>query len=89
MNKLKKYPKVEGSNKQYLTNDSNDALKRAKNAMKDYGDEFISLELILLGIIKGKDKGAQILKDLGATENALKQAITELRKGRKVGNTKC
>lgn len=81
---LKKYPKVEGSDKQFLTNDSNAALKRAKKAMQAYGDEFISLELIFLGILQGKDKTAQILKDLGATEKALKKGIEELRKGRKV-----
>ena len=77
-------PKVEGSDKQFLTNDANKALSQAKKMLKDFGDEFISIELLLLGILKGKDKGATILKDLGATEKALKAAILELRKGRKV-----
>lgn len=81
---IKTYPKVEGVQKQFLTNDSNQSLSRAKKALKDFGDEYISLELILLGILKGKDKGARILKDLGATEKNLKAAINELRKGRKV-----
>ncbi len=81
---IKKYPKVEGSDKQYLTNDANAALKRAKDLLKDFGDEFISLELIFLGILKGKDKTSQLLKDLGATEKLLKAAIEELRKGRNV-----
>ena len=81
---IESYPKVKGVQKQYLTNDANQALSRAKKALKEFQDEYISLELILVGILKGKDKGAQILKDLGATEKGIKGAITELRKGRKV-----
>lgn len=81
---ISKYPKVEGSDKQFLTNDANAALKRAKDLLKEFNDEYISLELIFLGILKGKDKAAQILKDLGATEKDLKKAISELRKGSSV-----
>lgn len=81
---VRKYPKVEGSDKQFLSNDANKALATAKKFLTEFEDEFISLELILLGIISGKDKGASILKDLGATIDGLKAAIKELRKGRKV-----
>ncbi len=81
---IKKYPKVEGSDKQYLTNDANQSLSRAKKLLKEFEDDFISVELILLGILKGKDKAAQILKDAGATEKEMKAAILELRKERKV-----
>jgi len=81
---MKKYPRVEGNEKQFLTNDSNAALSRAKKLLPEFGDEFISVELILLGILGGKDKGAQILKDLGVTEKGLKAAILEIRKGSKV-----
>lgn len=81
---VKKYPRVEGTEKQFLTNDANQALAAAKKLLKEFDDEYISVELILLGILKGKDKGAQILKDKGATEKNLKDAIKELRKGRKV-----
>jgi ATP-dependent Clp protease ATP-binding subunit ClpB len=81
---IKAYPRVEGAQKQYLTNDSNQALSRAKKLLKDFGDEFISVELILLGILGGKDKGAKLLKEQGATEDGMKAAILELRKGRKV-----
>ncbi len=78
-------PKVEGgTEKQFLTNDANKALSYAKKMLKEFGDEYISIELMLLGILNGKDKGATILKNLGATEKALKAAILELRKGRKV-----
>ena len=81
---IKSYPKVEGGGKQYLSNDANKAWAVARNIIKDFGDEYISLEMILLGILKGKDKGAQILKDQGATAKNLQTAINELRKGRKV-----
>ena len=78
------YPKVEGEAKQYLTRDANQALSRAKKLLTEFGDEFISLELILLGIVQGKDKGALILQAVGVSEAELKKAILELRKGRKV-----
>ncbi|MFK7932963.1 MAG: ATP-dependent chaperone ClpB [Saprospiraceae bacterium] len=81
---IKSYPKVKGSEKQYLTPDANKALSTAKKALKEFGDEFISVELMLYGIVQGKDKGAQILRDLGVKKKALKAAIEELRKGRKV-----
>ena len=50
---IRTYPKVEGADKQFLTNDSNKALSRAKKNLKEYGDEYISVEMILLGIIQG------------------------------------
>lgn len=81
---LEKYPKVQGADKQYLTNDANKALATAKKYLKEFGDEFISVELILLGIIDGNDKAASLLKNLGATSDKMKSAIAELRKGRKV-----
>ena len=81
---MERYPKVEGAAKQFLTNNANASLSRAKKLLKEFGDEFISLELMLLGILAGKDKGAQILKDLGVTAKGLTQAIKEIRKGSKV-----
>ncbi len=81
---IESFPKVEGSDKKYLTNDANKALAKAKKLMKAYGDEYISVELILLGILGGNDKASKILKDNGATEDGLKAAIAELRKGTKV-----
>ena len=80
----RRYPKVRGAEKQYLTNDANKALSRAKKLLQEFGDEYISVELMLLGILGGKDKGAKILKDVGVTEGQLKSAINELRKGKKV-----
>ncbi len=81
---IRKYPKVDGTDKQFLTNDANKSLSAAKKLLKAFGDEFISLELMLLGILKGNDKGAQILKDLGVTEKNLTEAIKEIRKGNKI-----
>ncbi len=81
---IRKIPKVQGASKQYLSNDANRALSTAKKLLKLYGDQYISIELILLGIMMGTDKGAKILKMLGATDKKLKAAIKELRKDAKV-----
>lgn len=81
---IKTYPRVEGTDKQYLTDDANKALATAKKLLPEFGDEFISIELMLLGIIKGSDKAAVLLRGLGATEEGLREGIEELRKGRKV-----
>ena len=81
---IDKTPKVEGTKKQYLTKDANRALSRAKKALPDFGDQYISVELILLGIVQGNDETAKLLQKLGATDEAFRTAIDELRKGRKV-----
>lgn len=83
---FKDFPKIKGTDQQYLTNDANKALSKAKGMLTAFGDSFISLELMLLAIVQGEDKGARILKDLGMTEANLKGAIQELRKGRKVSD---
>ncbi len=81
---LERYPKVSNVDKQFLTNDANKSLSAAKKLLKEFGDEFISLELMLMGMVKGTDAAAKILKDQGVTANDLKNAILELRKGRTV-----
>ena len=83
---IQKYPKVQGTDKQYLTNDANRALAAAKKMLGEFGDEYISIELMMLGILQGSDTGAKILKELGATEKDFRAAILELRKGRKVSD---
>lgn len=83
---LPRYPKVEGTEKQYLTNDANKALATAKTFLKEFGDDYISLELIVLAILKGNDKGGRILKEAGMNEEALKKAILELRKGKTIND---
>lgn len=83
---FKDFPKITGTDQQYLTNDANKALSKAKGMLTAFGDSFISLELMLLAIVQGEDKGARMLKDLGMTEANLRGAIQELRKGRKVSD---
>ena len=77
-------PKVQGADKQYLTSEANKAVAAAKLLLKDFGDEYISVELLLLGIVKGNDKAARLLREFGATFEVLSAAVKELRKGRKV-----
>jgi ATP-dependent Clp protease ATP-binding subunit ClpB len=83
---LRSLAKVKNADKQYLSNDANQVLARAKKLSEELGDEYITLEVILWSIIKGSDSASRILKDLGATESACKSAILELRKGRKVND---
>ena len=77
------YPKVSGGSP-YLSNDAAQAVTRANTQMKEMGDEFVSVEHLLLGILGGRDSAATLLKDNGFTEKDLKAAIQELRGGRKV-----
>ncbi|MFC7670316.1 Clp protease N-terminal domain-containing protein [Hymenobacter humi] len=77
------YPKVSGGSP-YFANDAAAAVQRANTVMKDMGDEFVSVEHLLLGILSGKDAVATLLKDTGFNDKDLKAAIQELRGGRKV-----
>ena len=61
-----------------------EALNRAFTYLKSFGDEFVSLEHLLLAILEGSDSGAAMLKDMGVTKAGLTAAIKELRKGEKV-----
>ncbi len=81
---IDKHERVKGATKQHLTKNCNRALNRAKKMMPEFKDDFISLELVLLGIMQGDDKGAEILKEAGATEKGLRAAMKELRKGKTV-----
>lgn len=77
------YPKVMGG-EPYLSRESNAALQKATDLAKKMDDQYVSIEHILLGILAEKSTASQIMKDAGITENGLKHAITELRKGSKV-----
>ena len=79
-----KLPKVEGGGNQYLSQSANAALQAAQKYLKEYGDEFVSVEHLLLGILAGKDDTAKLLKELGVSEKELKLAVASLRKGSKV-----
>jgi ATP-dependent Clp protease ATP-binding subunit ClpB len=76
-------PKVSGQ-QPYLSNAANQVMVKAKDYLKNFGDEFVAIEHLLLGILAGTDKTAQLLKDQGMSEKALIEAIKELRKGNKV-----
>jgi ATP-dependent Clp protease ATP-binding subunit ClpB len=77
------YPKVSGG-ELYLSKAANESLNKANNYLKDFGDEYVSIEHLLLGILKGSDQVSQLLKDNGISEKELIAAIKELRKGEKV-----
>ena len=83
-NGIKATPKVSGSDKQYLTPEANKALARAKKMLPGFGDKYIGVELMLLGILQGNDAFGKMLKQLGASEEAMNQAIRDLRKGEKI-----
>ncbi|WP_207427473.1 ATP-dependent chaperone ClpB [Pedobacter sp. SYSU D00535] len=80
---IQSYPKVSGSNI-YLSSSANAALVKAQGYLKEFKDEFVSVEHILLGILNAGDKTSGMLKDAGVTEKDLKKAITELRGDNKV-----
>lgn len=79
------YPKVSGG-EVYLSNDSNKALEKATKLASEMGDQYVSLEHILLGLLDNRDQVSQLLKDSGLTEKEVKVAIAELRKGSKVNS---
>jgi ATP-dependent Clp protease ATP-binding subunit ClpB len=79
---VESYPKVEGG-EVYFSRYAGEALQKANSALKLFGDEYVTIEHMLIGIIQTKDQSSQILKDSGVTENGLIAAIKELRKGKK------
>ena len=81
---IKAYPKVSGDGGQYLSNSANQALNKAQSFLKEFGDEFVSVEHLLLGLLSAGDNTSTLLKDAGINEKDLKLAIKELRGGSKV-----
>ncbi len=75
-------PKVSGG-EQYLSRQANDVLQNAVASAHDLGDEYVTIEGILLGLLKTDCNAAKILKDAGMTVRELRAAIDELRKGNK------
>jgi ATP-dependent Clp protease ATP-binding subunit ClpB len=79
------FPKVSGGNgNPYLGSDANQALIKAQSYLKEFGDEFVSVEHVLLGLLDGKRGVATLLKDAGLNDKDLKKAIKELRGDSKV-----
>ena len=77
-------PRVQGAGQPYLSNDTNQILINAEDLAKKMGDEFVSVEPILLAIVKGNSTASRILKDAGANEKDMLAAIKELRQGQNV-----
>jgi ATP-dependent Clp protease ATP-binding subunit ClpB len=77
------FPKVSGGQLS-LSAEANASLNRAANFLKEFNDEYITLEHLLLSIAEGRDQASQMLRDSGVTQKDLKKAIAELRKGQRV-----
>ncbi|MEY2703313.1 MAG: ATPase with chaperone ATP-binding subunit [Bacteroidota bacterium] len=80
---LQHFPKVSGG-EIMLSREAGATLNEAELLAKKMNDEFVSIEHLVLAILKSKSKVAQILKDQGVTEKGLERAIAELRKGERV-----
>ena len=80
---IKHLPRVQGG-QPYLSNDSNNVLVRAQETAQKMGDEFVSVEPILLALLNVNSTAARIMKDAGCTEKEMTKAIQELRQGQKV-----
>ena len=81
---LKHLPRVEGGGQPYLSNGSNSVLTKAVDDSQKMGDEFVSVEPILLALLQVNSTASRMLKDSGCTEKEMKKAIEELRQGQKV-----
>ncbi|WP_406827317.1 ATP-dependent chaperone ClpB [Pedobacter sp. KACC 23697] len=75
---IARFPKVSGSNV-YLSSNVNNVLQKAQTFLKEFKDEFVSVEHLLLGILAVNDSTSKLLKEQGVNEKDLKKAITELR----------
>ena len=80
---IETYPKVSGTNI-YLSSNTNLTLQKAATYLKEFKDDFVSVEHILLGILSVNDKASTLLKDMGVNEKDLKKAIKDLRGNNKV-----
>ncbi len=80
---LSRLPKVSGG-EPYLSSDSNKVFEKANAFATENGDQYVTVEAILVGLLSVNSPASKILKDAGATEDDLKMAINELRQGRKV-----
>ena len=84
---IQKLPKVSGAEPaQTISRELNNVVLRAGSDLKQFGDEFVSVEHLLLGLVQGNDNTAKLLKDAGLTEKGLIAAIKDLRKGSTVNS---
>ncbi len=84
---IQKLPKVNGTEPaQTISREMNSVILRASSDLKQFGDEFVSPEHLLLGLVQGSDNTAKLLKDAGLTEKGLIAAVKDLRKGSTVNS---
>lgn len=81
---IESFPKVSGDGNPYLSRETNEVMQKANQYAKEMGDEYVSLEHLLLALLNVKSVVATMLKDAGMTGKDLRAAIAELRKGQKV-----
>ena len=77
-------PKVQGAGQPYLSNEANQVLVKATELSQKMGDEFVSVEPLLLALLSVNSTASRIMKDAGCTEKDMTAAIQELRQGQKV-----
>jgi len=82
---IRSYPKVSGG-EQFLSHQASQALQKASAIARQMGDEYISVEHLMLGLLSGSDQTADLLRQAGLNEKELKAAIAELRKGARVNS---
>ena len=82
---VQSFPKVSGA-QPFLSNDAQQVVFKASNYLKEFNDEYASIEHLLLSLVNQKDKTSRILLDSGLTEKALKAAIKELRGGNTISD---
>ncbi len=82
---LERYPKVEGG-ELYWSREAGKTLQKARSFLKEFGDQYISIEHLLLAMIGNQDDAGKLLKDAGITEKHLKTAIRDLRQGSTVNS---
>ncbi|MCY1719733.1 ATP-dependent chaperone ClpB [Prolixibacteraceae bacterium Z1-6] len=80
---IESYPKVSGG-EQYLSSTANQMLQKALGLAQEMGDQYVSVEHVLLALLEGKDSISRLMKDNGISKKDLTAAILELRKGSKV-----
>ena len=81
---IKHLPRVQGAGQPYLSNESNQVLVKATATAQKMGDEFVSVEPLLVALLNVSSTASRIMKDAGCTENDMMKAIQELRQGQKV-----
>lgn len=83
---LAAYTKQQGASETYLSRDAQETIQRARSVASKMGDQFITVEHILAGLLSGRDEVARLLKSQGLDENTLKKAIEGLRQGRSINS---